>query len=114
MSQGALKNQERRITQRKGSPANLHVYCPQLNISRCQPANLSTRGAFLEYVPEHAYVGRRVQLVFSVAEPKTVRLIRVWAIVVHLSKEGIGFGFTHKYRSNRVKSRAAGSADKPL
>lgn len=106
MSQSALSNQERRITKRKSSPLNLHVYCPQLNISRCQPVNLSTRGAFLDLVPEHAYVGRRVQLVFSVAEPKTVRLIRVWAIVVHLSREGIGFGFTHKYRSTRVKSKS--------
>lgn len=105
MSQSALRNQERRITQRKSSPSNLHVYCPQLNVTRCQPANLSTRGAFLELVPEHAYVGRRVQLVFSVAEPNAVRLIRVWAIVVHLSREGIGFGFTHKYRSTRVKPR---------
>ncbi len=98
---------ERRVTPRKQSPTNLHVYCPQLSISRCRPRNLSTRGAFLELIPEHAYVGRRVQLVFSVSEKNAVRLIRVWAVVAHLSNEGIGFGFTHKYHSVRVKKKSA-------
>lgn len=101
MNQSAALNEERRGTRRKNSPSNLRLYCPQLNLTRCQPTNLSTRGAFLETVPEHAYVGRRVQLVFSVAEANAIKLIRVWAVVVHLSKEGIGFGFTHKYRSVR-------------
>ena len=101
MNNSAAQQQERRITRRQHSPKNLRLYCPQLDISRCRPLNLSTRGAFLDQIPEHAYVGRRVQLVFSVAEDKTVRLIRVWAVVVHLSSEGIGFGFTHKYASRR-------------
>ena len=101
MSQSVATNEERRITRRKSSPSNLRLYCPQLNLARCRPTNLSTRGAFLDYVPDHAYVGRRVQLVFSVSEASAVRLIRVWAVVVHLSKEGIGFGFTHKYRTSR-------------
>lgn len=102
MNQSAAINDERRITRRKTSPSNLRLYCPQLNLTRCRPTNLSTRGAFLDAVPDHAYVGRRVQLVFSVSEASAVRLIRVWAVVVHLSKEGIGFGFTHKYRNARV------------
>lgn len=106
MNLSAATHQERRTTQRRNSPVNLRVYCPQLNISRCRPANLSTRGAFLELIPEHAYVGRRVQLVFSVAEEKTVKLIRVWAVVVHLSREGTGFGFTHKYGSSRDKRKS--------
>ena len=106
MSQSAAAQKERRITQRKNSPSNLRMYCPQLNISRYQPINLSTRGAFLELTPEYAYVGRRVQLVFSVAEANTVKLIRVWAVVVHLSREGIGFGFTHKYHSSRTERDA--------
>ncbi len=99
MNQTAASDEERRGTSRKNSPSNLRLYCPQLNLTRCRPINLSTRGAYLDTVPEHAYVGRRVQLVFSVAEKNTVKLIRVWAVVVHLSNEGIGFGFTHKYRS---------------
>jgi len=99
MDQSAVFNEERRVTSRKNSPSNLRLYCPQLNLTRCQPTNLSTRGAFLETVPDHAYVGRRVQLVFSVSEANQIKLIRVWAVVVHLSKEGIGFGFTHKYRT---------------
>ena len=99
MNQSAA-SEERRITRRKRSPSNLHLYCPQLNITRSRPVNLSTRGAFLDYIPDHAYVGRRVQLVFSVAERNTIKLIRVWAVVVHLSNEGIGFGFTHKYRTS--------------
>lgn len=103
MSQGAVAQKERRITPRKNSPSNLRLYCPQLNISRYQPTNLSTRGAFLELIPEHAYVGRRVQLVFSVSEANTIKLIRVWAVVVHLSSKGIGFGFTYKYRSSGTK-----------
>lgn len=102
MNQSVALNDERRITRRKSSPSNLRLYCPQLNLTRCKPTNLSTRGAFLESVPDHAYVGRRVQLVFSVSEANAVRLIRVWAVVVHLSKEGIGFGFTHKYRKSRT------------
>jgi hypothetical protein len=102
MNQSAVNKDERRIAHRKNSPSNLRLYCSQLNLSCCRPINLSTRGAFLKSVPEHAYVGRRVQLVFSVSEAKTIRLIRVWAIVVHLSKEGIGFGFTHKYRTSKT------------
>lgn len=101
MDQSVAFNEERRITRRKRSPSNLYLYCPQLNITRSKPVNLSTRGAFLDYIPDHAYVGRRVQLVFSVADRNTIKLIRVWAVVVHLSNEGIGFGFTHKYRSSR-------------
>ena len=100
MNQTAAKKEDRRITRRKQSPSNLHLYCPQLSINRSRPVNLSTRGAYLDEVPDHAYVGRRVQLVFSVAEKNTIRLIRVWAVVVHLSNDGIGFGFTHKYRSS--------------
>ena len=110
MNQIKAAKEERRITRRKNCPSNLRVYCPQLNISRCQPANLSTRGAFIELIPEHAYVGRRVQLVFSVDDEKTVKLIRVWSVVVHLYKEGIGFGFTHKYRSSRNNSNSIKSA----
>jgi len=102
MNQSAAANEERRVTNRKTSPSNLRLYCPQLNLTRCRPINLSTRGAFLDTVPEHAYVGRRVQLVFSVAEASAIKLIRVWAVVVHLSSEGIGFGFTHKYRTARA------------
>jgi hypothetical protein len=105
MNQSAAINDERRITRRKSSPSNLRLYCPQLNLTRCRPTNLSTRGAFLDSVPDHAYVGRRVQLVFSVSEASAVRLIRVWAVVVHLSKEGIGFGFTHKYRTSNSTNR---------
>ncbi len=101
MIHSAAPNEDRRITRRKRSPSNLHLYCPQLSIKRSRPVNLSTRGAFLDYIPDHAYVGRRVQLVFSVSERNTIKLIRVWAVVVHLSNEGIGFGFTHKYRSSR-------------
>ena len=101
MKQSAVTNEERRITRRKSSPSNLHMYCPQLKLTRFRPINVSTRGAFLDIVPDNAYVGRRVQLIFSVAETETnaIKLIRVWAVVVHLSSEGIGFGFTHKYRS---------------
>lgn len=110
MNQTAMKLQERRIAQRKNSPSNLRVYCPQLAIARCRPVNLSTRGVFLELIPEHAYVGRRVQLVFSVAEEKTIRLLRVWAVVARLSHEGIGFGFTHKYRSSLNRSKSAATA----
>ena len=104
MNQSAAKKEERRITRRKQSPSNLHLYCPQLSINRSSPVNLSTRGAYLDYVPEHAYVGRRVQLIFSVADKNTIRLIRVWAVVVHLSNDGIGFGFTHKYRSSNKRN----------
>ncbi len=105
MTQSVAINDERRITRRKSSPSNLRLYCPQLNLTRCRPSNLSTRGAFLDAVPDHAYVGRRVQLVFSVSEASAVKLIRVWAVVVHLPKEGIGFGFTHKYRTANSTSR---------
>ncbi|QMU60872.1 MAG: hypothetical protein GKR92_03850 [Gammaproteobacteria bacterium] len=101
MNQSAATKDERRIARRKTSPTNLRLYCPQLNLTRCRPTNLSTRGAFLDSVPEHAYVGRRVQLVFSVSEANAIKLIRVWAVVVHLSNEGIGFGFTHKYRAEQ-------------
>ena len=110
MNQNTAIKEERRITRRKNCPSNLRVYCPQLNISRCQPSNLSTRGAFIELIPEHAYVGRRIQLIFSVAQEKTVKLIRVWAVVVHLSREGVGFGFTHKYRSKRSNGNSIKSA----
>lgn len=103
MNHSAIDPQDRRVTRRLNSPENLRLYCPQLEVTRCRPTNLSTRGAFLDLIPEHAYVGRRVQLVFSVAEGKTVKLIRVWAVVVHLSSEGIGFGFTRKYASARSK-----------
>ncbi len=106
MVQNASQPQERRVTRRRNSPANLRLYCPQLDIIRSQPVNLSTRGAFLDQIPEHAYVGRRVQLVFSVAEGNTVKLIRVWAVVVHLSSDGVGFGFTHKYASARPKQKS--------
>ena len=102
MNHNTAKKDERRIARRKNSPSNLRLYCPQLNLSCCRPINLSTRGAFLNSVPEHAYVGRRVQLVFSVSEANAIKLIRVWAVVIHLSKEGIGFGFTHKYRASRT------------
>ncbi len=105
MTASAAIKDERRITRRKHSPANLHIYCPQLNISRTRPENLSTRGAYLGLVPDHAYVGRRVQLVFSVSKENTVKLIRVWAVVVHLTEEGIGFGFTHKYGVTKVPKR---------
>lgn len=101
MNHSAAENEDRRVTRRKTSPSNLRLYCPQLNLSRCRPINLSTRGAYLDSVPEHAYVGRRVQLVFSVSEASAIKLIRVWAVVVHLSTEGIGFGFTHKYRTTK-------------
>ena len=84
MNQSAATNEDRRVTSRKISPSNLRLYCPQLNLTRCRPINLSTRGAFLDFVPEHAYVGRRVQLVFSVAEASAIKLIRVWAVVVNL------------------------------
>jgi len=67
MNQSAAINEERRVTSRKTSPSNLHLYCPQLDLTRFRPINLSTRGAFLATVPNHAYVGRRVQLIFSVA-----------------------------------------------
>ena len=106
MNPSAVDPQERRVTRRLNSPANLRLYCPQLDITRCRPVNLSTRGAFLNLIPEHAYVGRRVQLVFSISEEKTVKLVRVWAVVVHLSSDGIGFGFTHKYASSRSKKNA--------
>lgn len=105
MTQSAAIKDERRITRRKHSPSNLHIYCPQLNISRLRPDNLSTRGAYLGIVPDHAYVGRRVQLVFSVSDKNTVRLIRVWAVVVHLTNDGIGFGFTHKYGPAKTRKR---------
>ena len=110
MSQSFANQQERRITQRRNSPANLYLYCPQLNITRCRPVNLSTRGAFLDQIPEHAYVGRRVQLVFAVSQGHTVKLIRVWAVIVHLSQEGIGFGFTHKYYSAKTRNNPANTA----
>ena len=101
MSHTAVYDEERRISPRKRSPDNLHIYCPQLNISHGKPLNLTTRGAYLDLIPDHAYVGRRVQIVFSISEGKTVRLIRVWAVVVHLSNDGIGFGFTSKYRTRK-------------
>ena len=104
MNQNAAENDERRIAIRNTSPSNLRLYCPQLNIVSCRPINLSTRGAFLDSVPDHAYVGRRVQLIFSVSEANATRLIRVWAVIVHLSKAGVGFGFTHKHRSERLNT----------
>ena len=55
MNQNVATQQERRITQRKNSPSNLRVYCPQLDISRCQPVNLSTRGAFLDLIPSNPF-----------------------------------------------------------
>lgn len=110
MNQDTAVNEERRITKRKNSPSNLRIYCPQLNIAQCQPANLSTRGTFIDLIPEHAYVGRRVQLIFSISEGNIVRLIRVWGVVVHLSDTGIGIGFTHKYRPSRDDSNSIKSA----
>ena len=52
----------------------IYVYIVlNLVLNTAGPVNLSTRGAFLDTIPDHAYVGRRVQLVFSVSDQNTVK-----------------------------------------
>ena len=90
-------NLDRRMSARRPTSDNVYLYCKQLEMERCRPTNISSRGVFIEKIPKRAYVGRRIQLVFVIDRGTTAKMIRVFAVIAHISKEGIGFGFIGKH-----------------
>ena len=98
----ARKSMERRLSVRRPTSENVYLYCKQLELERCRPSNISSRGLFIDFVPKRAYVGRRIQLVFVIDRGRTAKMIRVFAVIAHISQGGIGFGFIGKHiLSNR-------------
>ncbi len=88
---------ERRLSVRRPTSKNVYLYCKQLELERCKPSNISSRGVFIDFVPKWAYVGRRIQLVFVIDRGRTAKMIRVFAVIAHISKAGIGFGLIGKH-----------------
>ena len=98
------RKSERRLNLRRLSSDNVYMYCKQLEMERCRPKNISARGAFVEVIPKRAYVGRRVQLVFVIDRGATAKMIRVFAVIAHISEGGIGFGFIGKHVPNQKQN----------
>lgn len=94
-------NMERRLSVRRPTSENVYLYCKQLELERCKPSNISSRGVFIDFVPKRAYVGRRIQLVFVIDRGRTAKMIRVFAVIAHISQGGIGFGFIGKHIPSR-------------
>ena len=97
----AKKNMERRLSTRRPTSENVYLYCKQLDVEKCRPTNISSRGVFIDSIPKRAYVGRRVQLVFVIDRGRTAKMIRVFAVIAHISQGGIGFGFIGKHIPTR-------------
>ena len=97
----AKKNMERRLSVRRPTSENVYLYCKQLEVEKCRPSNISSRGVFIDSIPRRAYVGRRVQLVFVIDRGRTAKMIRVFAVIAHISQGGIGFGFIGKHIPSR-------------
>ena len=95
------KSMERRLSVRRPTSENVYLYCKQLEIERCRPTNISSRGVYIDLIPKRAYVGRRIQLVFVIDRGRTAKMIRVFAVIAHISKGGIGFGFIGKHIPSR-------------
>ena len=95
------KNMERRLSVRRSTSENVYLYCRQLELERCRPSNISARGVFINIIPKRAYVGRRIQLVFVIDRGRTAKMIRVFAVIAHISQGGIGFGFIGKHILSR-------------
>ena len=93
----ARKNMERRLSARRPTSENVYLYCKQLELERCKPSNISSRGVFIDVIPKRAYVGRRIQLVFVIDRGRTAKMIRVFAVIAHISAAGMGFGFIGKH-----------------
>jgi hypothetical protein len=94
-------NLDRRMSARRPTSENVYLYCKQLEIERCRPSNISSRGVFIDRIPKRAYVGRRIQLVFVIDRGRTAKMIRVFAVIAHISQGGIGFGFIGKHIPTR-------------
>lgn len=94
-------NLDRRMSARRPTSENVYLYCKQLEIERCRPTNISSRGVFIDNIPKRAYVGRRIQLVFVIDRGRTAKMIRVFAVIAHISQGGIGFGFIGKHIPTR-------------
>lgn len=92
---------ERRLSVRRPTSENVYLYCKQLEIERCKPNNISSRGVYIDVIPKRAYVGRRIQLVFVIDRGRTAKMIRVFAVIAHISHGGIGFGFIGKHIPSR-------------
>ena len=97
----ARKKMERRLSVRRPTSENVYLYCKQLEIERCRPTNISSRGVYIDQIPKRAYVGRRIQLVFVIDRGRTAKMIRVFAVIAHISQGGIGFGFIGKHIPSR-------------
>lgn len=97
------KDMERRLSIRRATSENVTLYCRSLELERCKPANISARGAFIDFIPKRAYVGRRVQLVFVIDRGRTAKMIRVFAVIAHISNGGVGFGFIGKHIPTRAR-----------
>ena len=76
---------ERRLSVRRPTSENVYLYCKQLEIERCRPTNISSRGVYIDLIPKRAYVGRRIQLVFVIDRGRTAKMIRVFAVIAHIS-----------------------------
>ena len=101
IAMSSRENLERRMSVRRATSENVYLYCKQLEIERCRPTNISSRGVYIDRIPKRAYVGRRIQLVFVINRGRTAKMIRVFAVIAHISRGGIGFGFIGKHIPNK-------------
>jgi hypothetical protein len=101
---------ERRLNERKKIAAIVYLCVAGQRFQRCRACDLSSGGVYVELQPLTLRRGRKVQLVFVLAAGAMIKLHRLQAVVVRVSRDGAGLLLQSKLESNdnRNPSRHAG------
>lgn len=81
---------ERRLSERKKVAAVVYLCVAGQRFQRCRASDLSVGGVYVEMQPPTLRRGRKVHLVFVLAVGATIKLHRLQAVVVRVSKHGAG------------------------
>ena len=94
---------ERRSHERKHLPVNrVLVYYRGMRVHRCDASDVSLRGVFLRSPSFPVNIGAKLSLVFVFQQGNVVQTYRKNAIIVRMSREGVGVSFLSRgNRANR-------------
>lgn len=97
---GEAHGVEHRLSPRKGARVKVYFSLGKQPMQRCSTRNLSSGGVFLETrLPLR--LNTPVQLLFVLNRGVVIRIYRLSAIVVRLSKDGIGLMFCKRSPASR-------------
>ncbi|MCG6868729.1 MAG: PilZ domain-containing protein [Gammaproteobacteria bacterium] len=97
--------EERRSHERKNLPVNsVLVYYRGMRVHRCAASDVSLRGVFLRSPSFPVNIGAKLSLVFVFQQGNVIQTYRKNAIIVRMSREGVGVSFLSSgNRTNRNK-----------